>query len=118
MTEQDAWEAKKHLLAPALDGSYDLDDVWHEISEHRAQFWYLPNSAVVTQILEFPRRKVFRVWLAGGDLDELRFAMQECEGYAKSRGCDAIEIDGRKGWARVFPGFDKQRVTLAKEVTK
>ena len=103
--ETDLWEAKKHYIEPALDDGYSLEDVWHEIEQDRAQFWPLPYGAVVTQVLEYPRRRVFRIWLAGGELDQLMYALEHAEEYARHRECDAIEIDGRKGWARVLDGF-------------
>lgn len=110
------WDRCKAYLEPALDANYTLADVWEEISNDRAQFWPLTRSAVVTQILTFPRRRVLRVWLAGGDLDELRWALGHADDIARSRGCSAIEIDGRKGWARALTGFEPTRIVLTREI--
>ena len=116
MTQEEFWEEKKHLLKLALDGCYTLEDVWDEIENNRAQFWPMPNSAVVTQVLEFPRKRVLRIWLAGGELHELRRAIAHAEEYALHRGCTEVEIDGRKGWARALNGFTETRRVLTKEV--
>ena len=116
MEIREHWERTKHYLEPALDGSYTLDDVWTEISDDRAQFWPLPNGAVVTQVLEFPQRRVLRIWLAGGRLDEFQFAVERATEYAIHRGCSAVEIDGRKGWQRALAGFKQTRVVLSKEI--
>lgn len=110
---REIWDIKKHHLEPALDGCYTLEEVWHEINNNKAQFWPLPNSAVVTQVLEYPRRRVLRIWLAGGDMDELRFALSgHAVDYARERGCSVIEVDGRKGWVKVLDGFTETRRVL------
>lgn len=113
----DHWARCAEFLEPALPPGYTLDDVKTEIDNDRARFWPLTRSAVVTQILEYPRCKVLRVWLAGGDLDELRWALATAgEDYARDRGCSHIEIDGRKGWSRVLSGYLEKRVVLMKAV--
>ena len=116
MTEQETWNEFKHYLEPALDGCYTLEDVWDEILNNRAQFFPLPHGAVVTQVLEYPHRRILRVWLAGGDLHELEYAMEHAESYALHRGCDAIEIHGRKGWAHALKGFTETRRVLEKKL--
>ena len=110
------WDELKHTLEPALDGSYTLEDVWHEIKAGRAAFWPFPNSAVVTQVCEFPQRRVLRIWLAGGRLDELERAFGFMDELADELGCQAIEIDGRKGWGKVLKDFEAKRVVYTKEV--
>lgn len=114
---KEVWNAKRHILEPALEKGYSLDDVWHEIEQNRAQFWPLPNSAVVTQVLKQPQRNVLRIWLAGGDMDELQFALSgHAVDYARERGCSVIEVDGRKGWSRALKGFQETRRVLEMEL--
>lgn len=110
------WERCKHYLEPALDGSHGMEDVWHEIKSGRAGFWPFPHGAVVTQVCEYPRRRVLRVWLAGGQLDELRRAFGFLEELAAELNCERIEIDGRRGWGRVMDGFKEERVVYTKDV--
>ena len=112
----DEWERCKCYLEAALDGTYTLEDVWHEIEQRNAQFWPLTRSAVVTQIIRHPQCKVLRIWLAGGELDELLRFVSAADNYAREQGCARVEIDGRKGWSRVLPGYDIERVTLTKDV--
>jgi hypothetical protein len=66
------------LLEAALDehpGTYTKDDLWNEIDAGRAQFWPMPNAAVVTAIRTFPERG-FKEELRGlarrtGSLEEI-----------------------------------------------
>jgi hypothetical protein len=110
------WERAKHHIAPALDG-WTLEAVESEIEQGRARLWTTENSAAVTQLHEYPAGRVLRLWLAGGDLDELRGLHDSiAERYAREQGCVRIEIEGRPGWERVFQGYRKTRVILTKEV--
>lgn len=104
-------------MEPALDGTHTLDDVYDEVAAGRAQFWPFANSAVVTVVNVSPRARTLRIWLAGGELGELLAALARADEYARYRLCDRIEIDGRKGWARVMEGYQESRVVLTKEVT-
>ena len=71
---------------------------------------------MVTEIIPFPRNRVLRVWLAGGELDELQRYQPALENYARSEGCSRIEIDGRKGWERALDGYKAERVILTKDI--
>ena len=65
------WDDAKALLEPALSDTHTLDDVKEAIDAGRAELWPLNHSALVTEVVEYPQRKVLRVWLAGGNLHEL-----------------------------------------------
>ena len=61
-------------LEDALDyahGTFDINDVFNDVVNGTAQFWPGKNSAVVTQIVPYPRKKVLHFFLAGGDIKEL-----------------------------------------------
>ena len=111
------WAEFAHHLEPALDGSFTLADVEELIrADPNVVFWPLKRSAVVTEILHYPALRSCRVWLAGGDLDELLHFLPALDNYARSEGCTRIELDGRKGWHRVLEGYEFQRVTLTKDL--
>ena len=42
--------------------------------------------------------------------------LAELEAQAKAMGAVSIEIEGRRGWKRVLPGYREVRVTLEKEL--
>lgn len=110
------WARNAGYLEPALNGAFTLDDVRATILAGNATLWPLERSAVVTEILEYPAKRVLRIWLAGGELSELLAFLPAADNYAHECGCSAIEIDGRKGWARVLPGYTEARVVLTKEI--
>ena len=112
----DHWLRCAKYIEPALDGSYAIEDVEHEIREGRAKLWPLERSAVVTQVCEYPQHRAVRVWLAGGELDEIRRYLPALDNYARSVGCSRVEVVARKGWAKVLTGFDANRIVYTKEL--
>ena len=115
------WERCSAWICAALEKSgsaYSVDDVLAEVEAGRAQFWPGERCALVTQILTYPQEKRIRVWLAGGDLDEIRSFMDMGRTWASQIGATAIELVGRRGWAKVLgdDGFKEQCVHLVKEL--
>lgn len=110
------WERCKQYLIPALDESWTIEAVEQEIRANRAMFWPLEQSAGVTQIHEYPNGRVLRIWLAGGELEEVRKYLPAMDNYARWQGCVAVEVEGRPGWEKVLPGYKKKRIVLTKEL--
>lgn len=110
------WERCKKHLSGALAGLWTLDAVEQEIRAGRAVLWPLERSAVVTQIHAHPNGRVLRLWLAGGDLNELLHFLPAADNYARAQGCIAVEVEGRPGWEKKLVGYEKRRVILTKEL--
>ena len=79
-----SWEEVKPLIEAALEyqDTHNITDVERELANDRAQLWCGKKSALITQVEDHPRGKKVRVWLAGGDLGELRRAALEGEQQA------------------------------------
>lgn len=86
------------------------------IAEGAAQFWPGERSAGVTEIVDYPRATVLRIWLAGGDLDELREMHDAACDWGKTQGCHMVQILGRDGWARALDGYEKVHVVMGKKL--
>lgn len=112
----DEWKRCAPWLERALDGTYAIQDVWTDVWAGRAQFWPLERSAAVTRIHDYPQASVLRIWLAGGEMDDLLANMWRLEEFARETGCKAIELEGRKGWERVMPDFRLVSVTLRRDI--
>lgn len=106
-------------IRPALDRcpTHTIEDVEDELRANRAQLWELGNSSLITVVAEYPRCRVLRVWLAGGQLDEFVGGLGVLDDLARELDCTRIEIEGRKGWARILTDYKAERVVLTKEVT-
>lgn len=121
MNLQEEFGRCKAWLDAALaysNGTHDIDDVWAGIESGRFQFWPGKNSAVVTEIYTYPKKNVFHIFLAGGDLTELLEMWDSIEIYAKVIGCSAVSVSGRKGWVKVLESRGAKHLctTVVKEL--
>jgi hypothetical protein len=114
------WDRCAPWIASALDmsgGSHDLADVKALVERGEARLWGWANSALVTEVQVWPRAKFLLLWLAGGDLGELRDEILPlAEAYGREQGCTRCYIVGRPGWAKVLPGYRAVAVSVAKEL--
>jgi len=110
---------EKHLphLEAALEGTFHkIADVVDAVMAGRAQFWPGKESALVTEIDTISGTKVIRVWLAGGNMDEIVSMAPGIEAWARLQGCVSVLVEGRKGWEKVMKafGYEPWIVTLRK----
>lgn len=114
------WERCSPWIQAALDyggNLFALEDVLDAVQKGQAQFWPGKKSALVTEIKQYPRKRLCNVWLAGGDLEELKQMSVYVKDFAKASKCDGLLVQGRPGWQKVFPQRLKT-VTLMEEVSK
>lgn len=115
----DELERLAHHIEAALAYSGDthsLVDVVDAIKDGSAQFFPLENSVIVTEVVDYPQKAVCRIWLAGGEMDELIEAEKSIVDWAKSHGCSGMEIIGRKGWERQLKDYNAASTVLIKEI--
>ena len=120
MSFWDEWRRLRHHILAALEhagGTHSEDDVLDLLRADQAQFWPAANSAMVTEIVGYPQGSHCRIWLAGGEYDELRALERDMViPWASSMGCRRIELVGRKGWARRLNDYQEVARVLAKEI--
>ena len=115
----DEWNRCSAWLEAALyysNGTHTIDDVLETVQRGDAQFWHYPDAAVVTEIMDYPQKRVLRYWLAGGNLNTLLKVEPSIRHWSQLWGCVGIEIIGRKGWHRVLKGFKQTGIILAKDM--
>ena len=114
-------ERCKDWIEAALEysgGTHEWSDIVEGIHSLRYQFWPAEKGCAVTEIIMFPNKKIFHVFLAGGEMDQIVDMNDSAAQFAKAQGCDGMSIAGRKGWARVLKneGWAESFTTLAKEL--
>jgi hypothetical protein len=117
---REEWERLWPILAPALDHAghtHDEADLLEAIASGALQFWPGEHSAVVTELIAYPRFAALRLFLAGGELQELKAMERQITEWAQMQGCARIEIGGRGGWQRALPGYMRLCTVLAKPIT-
>jgi hypothetical protein len=87
--------------------NYQPEDILDRIEQGFFQCWAVSDggqliAALVTQILNYPRRKVLDVYLVGGKdmnkwADNVWLALKE---YGRQNGCTAARGFGREGWVK------------------
>lgn len=91
----------RKALAIAND-AYTLEDILVEINEGRMQSFVEGESWVVTQIVDFPRKRYVEIVFAVGKLDQLKAIYPRLEQFAREIAADGLRAFGRPGWMRQF----------------
>ena len=118
--QQELEHCKKYLL-PVFDkfDTYNWEDVVENVRQGRWYLLALPNSALLIEFLEYPRKRILYVLAAGGKLEEIIKAESDVISIGKSKECDSIEIRGRLGFEKVtskIKGWKKQYTVISKNI--
>lgn len=100
--------------------THNIEDVMLLVASGQVQFWPGERSAIITEVVEHPRKRVLHFWLAGGDLQELDGMHEQIEKWGREQGCTRATLAGRRGWARTFlqgRGYAPQWSVMAKELS-
>jgi len=116
------WNEVEQKIKPALDDCYTPQDIIDGLIQDRFQLFIswedYVESAVITEIAQYPQKKICRYFLAGGNnMDNwLEPIQKEIEKFAKHNNCNSIEVAGRKGWARKLKGYEQKIYLFSKEL--
>lgn len=118
------WPLASHLIRSAMErgGLGDFESVEQSTLAGGALLWLAWDgktilSAAVTELTKLNGHLFCTiVGCAGEQRDDWLPLIAGLETYARNEGCKAMRIWGRKGWARVLPGYAVARVQLEKEL--
>ena len=116
------WKDCVPFLEKAIDDTYSIDDIYKNIEKDLFQLWISWNGevecAVVTEMAQYPQKKILRYFLAGGkNLDRWLTKIQtRIEEFAKRNGCQTVEVAGRKGWSKKLTGYEQKIYLFSKEL--
>ena len=119
------WETElkrcKKYLAPVFKkfDTYNWSDVVENVRKGRWFLLALPNSALLIEFLQYPRKRVLYVLAAGGNLEEILKKENDVISIAKARDCNSIEVRGRLGFEKIakkYKGCQKQYTVISKEL--
>jgi hypothetical protein len=106
------WDKIEDFIAKAAKytyGRYTVGNIYDLVKESDYQLWVAYDGkdfkgAVVTNIINYPQRKLLGMQFCGGEeLDTWKPQMLDLlKRFARDSGCGAIESTGRPGWAKVF----------------
>jgi hypothetical protein len=121
------WKQIEPLLLKPLeiDGfAYMPKDIFDSILKKKMQLWISWNgktnvveAAIVTEIIDYPRLRSCRYFLAGGTNMKSWFnpMKEQIEQWAIQNNCQRIELVGRKGWVKWLKDYKQKHIILMKE---
>jgi hypothetical protein len=87
-------------------GFYEFDDIVELVRGGKMQSFSRGESWIVTQICEFPRKRVLDVVFVVGNLDELKEMVTDVIGFARESGAEFMMATGRRGFIEHALGDD------------
>lgn len=102
-------------------GTHTFADVRDAVHAGQMQFWPGPRSAIITEIVVYPRKKVLNLFLGAGVMEEIEAMFSGIEAWGASQGCSAASATGRHGWERSFMvkthGWTPTHVVYSKDLS-
>ena len=93
---------------PHSEGELNPEDFYDAIYEREMQLWVAVDgdellASMVTQIVNYPRKRIMRIIsIAGKSMEEWIEYMPIIEDWALEHGGVSLECWGRKGWLKVL----------------
>lgn len=112
------YENLKQKLQIALDreGTHELEDIKRLIYEGKAQLFQNKKALFITEILNFPKKKVLNAWLTAGSMDGVHELTPIIEEFGRMKGCTEIQMTGRKGWMRILKNAEFKNIVLKRSL--
>lgn len=100
------------------EGTHTFDDIATMILQGQLVFITLDEGFYIVEVIQYPRKKVLNIFLAGGDLKVLLEKRHDLETVARNAGCSGITLSGRRGWEKYAKecGWRYSHTTLACDV--
>ncbi len=116
------WPKVSHWIRVAYESNQSdetFEDTERDVLAHYALLWVItkdtaPVGAAVSKIWATRKEKICSVLAVGGAGDDWPALLAPIEQYAQQQKCNAVRMDGRKGWARVFRDYHQPWITLEK----
>ncbi len=107
----------EHAL-PYAHRTHEFDDIVSIVLTGKVRMWTTPGSFLIVERVAYPRKVHYHIFLAGGDLDELRGLHDEVTAAAKADGADALTLTGRHGWVKALAkwGWRPVYTTMMREI--
>jgi hypothetical protein len=111
----------REMLERALEfagGTHLFEDIVQAVDEGRMHFWPAEKSCVVTEVVCYPRARAIHIFLAAGDLMEIKDMDETFQEFGRALDAKFITLSGRKGWVKALDdlGYSVSHVSLYKEI--
>jgi hypothetical protein len=122
------WPAAQPLIAKAYaKNDFDVpDDILADLRKGARLLWLAVDTeggnlkilaAMLTQLFKTKAGKVCKMQECGGEqMQTWKHLRKRVEKYAREEGCDRIMCEGRVGWERIMPDYERVAVVLEKRI--
>lgn len=99
-------------------GSHTYADIIAGVMQGHYHLYPLEHSFIICETINYPQKRVYHVFLAGGSLTEITEFIPILELNGKQLGCTHLTMAGRLGWVRVLKniGWTHDLAVLSKEL--
>jgi hypothetical protein len=91
-------EEKLQKILDLMGNTHTVQDIIAEIEAGTMQGFVEEDSWAVTQIHQFPRKRLLEIWMVVGELRNIDTLHARVVSYARETGCDLVRTFGRLGW--------------------
>jgi len=111
----------RHWIEDALaysGGTHGFEDVRNAVSTGAMQIWPAAKGVAITEIVNYPRKRVLHIFLAAGEMDQLTDMIDAAVNWGRSQGCTGLTMAGRLGWRRVLVkhGFQERLTVMERAI--
>ncbi|NKX40950.1 hypothetical protein HGG71_05635 [Rhodobacteraceae bacterium R_SAG2] len=107
-------------LQPALDhggNTHGFEDIILSVLKGDMQLWTADKASAVTEVTDYPKKRVIHWFLAGGDMAAVLDFQQSIRTYGKALGCTEMTLSGRSGWQRALKSHGWTQKGIVMEAT-
>lgn len=100
-------------------GTHTIEDVEAGLESGALGLLAGERSALVVEVVTYPRKRILNVFLAGGDMDDVKAWNDPLAKLAKGHDCSDITLAGRRGWVRALKdiGWSEVCTTVGRPAT-
>lgn len=99
MTQEERLGQLEEALAH-MGGTHTFGDILEAIKDGRMQSFAEGDTWAVTQVLDFPRKRVLEIVLVAGDMADAKVLYDKVLAFGREIGCNLVRTFGRDGWAK------------------
>jgi len=119
---ESAWPTIADIVSRVTDVSWTLEDLKADLADGSAQAWGMREGREVRCVLVTRVESAFGeryglLWIAAGSgiVEGMRLFREYIEPwFFDDQDCSRIEIQGRRGWARLLQDYEERAVVLSK----
>lgn len=114
MEKRELLEKWRHLIEPVTSKGLTAC-TWAEVLNSDCLVFEGRNSVIVAKYSDIQNTKTCSIWVASGELEEVKEMLRRVFVDAADRGCEQVVYFGRRGWVKTM-GFQEEGVIGVKKL--